>query len=172
MKNTIILLSVALLYIFMGNNFSREIIIPEESIRFRIIASDNSKKSEEIKFKIKIMLESELCKILDENDNFLTYKVKIENNLKTLENKVNLLLKKEKNSELAQISYGSNFFPEKEYKGVIYEAGFYDSLVVTLGNGLGNNWWCVLFPPLCNLENETNEEEYKLLVWEIIKKYQ
>lgn len=172
MKTIFIFLVTALVYVFLGNNFSQEIIIPKESIRFRIIADDNTEASEEIKFKIKMLIELELSEILDEKDNFLSSKVKIENSLKRLENKVNSMLKKEKILESVQISYGSHFFPEKFYNGVKYESGFYESLVVILGNGLGNNWWCVLFPPLCNLENKNySNEEYKLLVWEIIKKY-
>lgn len=172
MKTIFIFLVTALVYVFLGNNFNQEIIIPKESIRFRIIADDNTEASEEIKFKIKMLIELELSEILDEKDNFLSSKVKIENSLKRLENKVNSMLKKEKILESVQISYGSHFFPEKFYNGVKYESGFYESLVVILGNGLGNNWWCVLFPPLCNLENKNySNEEYKLLVWEIIKKY-
>ncbi len=172
MKTIFIFLVTALVYVFLGNNFNQEIIIPKESIRFRIIADDNTEASEEIKFRIKMLIELELSEILDEKDNFLSSKVKIENSLKRLENKVNSMLKKEKILESVKISYGSHFFPEKFYNGVKYESGFYESLVVILGNGLGNNWWCVLFPPLCNLENKNySNEEYKLLVWEIIKKY-
>lgn len=172
LKTIFIFLITALVYVFLGNNFNQEIIIPKESIRFRIIADDNTEASEKIKFKIKMLIELELSEILDEKDNFLSSKAKIENNLKRLENKVNSMLKKEKILESVQISYGSHFFPEKFYNGVKYESGFYESLVVILGNGLGNNWWCVLFPPLCNLENKNySNEEYKLLVWEIIKKY-
>ena len=172
LKTIFIFLITALVYVFLGNNFNQEIIIPKESIRFRIIADDNTEASEKIKFKIKMLIELELSEILDEKDNFLSSKAKIENNLKRLENKVNSMLKKEKILESVQISYGSHFFPEKFYNGVKYQSGFYESLVVILGNGLGNNWWCVLFPPLCNLENKNySNEEYKLLVWEIIKKY-
>ena len=73
-----------------------------------------------------------------------------------------------------KINYGMNYFPEKEYKGVTYEEGEYESLVITLGNGLGENFWCVLFPPLCLLEadeEETEEVEYTSFVKEIIDKY-
>ena len=63
---------------------------------------------------------------------------------------------------------------EIEYKGVIYEEGDYESLVITLGDGLGDNFWCVLFPPLCLLEAEetdTDEFEYTSFIKEIIDKY-
>ena len=54
-----------------------------------------------------------------------------------------------------------------------YKEGNYESLVVTLGDGSGDNFWCVLFPPLCLLEAEdtNNEVEYKFFVKELIDKY-
>ena len=68
-----------------------------------------------------------------------------------------------------------NYFPKKVYKGVTYEAGNYESLVITLGDGLGKNWWWVMFPPLCLLEaeetEETTEVEYKFFIKELIDKY-
>jgi len=48
----------------------------------------------------------------------------------------------------------------------------YESLLVTLGSGKGDNWWCVLFPPLCLLEAEESDKiEYKFFVQELIEKY-
>ena len=48
-----------------------------------------------------------------------------------------------------KINFGDNHFPDKNYKGVIYKEGDYESLVVYIGEASGDNWWCVLFPPLC-----------------------
>ena len=55
----------------------------------------------------------------------------------------------------------------------MYDGGYYNSLVVTLGDGEGDNWWCVLFPPLCLMEeNETTSDvEYKFFVKSIIEKF-
>ena len=66
-----------------------------------------------------------------------------------------------------------NYFPSKTYKGIVYDGGYYNSLVVTLGDGEGDNWWCVLFPPLCLMEeNETTSDvEYKFFVKSIIEKF-
>ena len=71
-----------------------------------------------------------------------------------------------------QLNYGRNYFPKKVYKGVIYEEGEYDSLVITLGKGLGENWWCVLYPPLCLIDdnNTTSDVEYRSLVMDLISK--
>ena len=91
------------------------------------------------------------------------------------EKNINNTLKKENSQTTFRINYGMNYFPEKEYKNVIYKEGNYESLVVTLGDGLGENFWCVLFPPLCLLEGEeenTKDVEYHILVKDILKKYE
>ena len=72
------------------------------------------------------------------------------------------------------INYGTNYFPTKNYKGVMYPAGNYDSLVITLGKGAGSNFWCVLFPPLCLLDNEkedVGEVDYKFYVKKLLDRF-
>ena len=56
----------------------------------------------------------------------------------------------------AQLLLGDCDFPKRTYGGVTYPAGEYRALRVVLGNGAGQNWWCVLFPPLCII---TTQEE-------------
>ena len=90
--------------------------------------------------------------------------------------KVETILKEEDQQDTeVKLNYGQNYFPEKVYGGVIYKEGYYESLVVTLGDGQGKNWWCVLFPPLCSVEAESKEQasevEYKFFVKDLITKY-
>ena len=49
----------------------------------------------------------------------------------------------------AQLRFGVMAFPDKTYGDTTYPAGEYEALRVELGNAEGQNWWCVLFPPLC-----------------------
>ena len=71
------------------------------------------------------------------------------------------------------VAFGYNYFPRKVYKNVIYESGMYESLVITLGSGNGDNFWCVLFPPFCLLEENdtTRDVEYSFFVKELLNKY-
>ena len=59
------------------------------------------------------------------------------------------------------------------YKGIKYPAGYYNSLVITLGQGLGENFWCVMYPPLCLIDENKNttEVEYKSYVKDVLLKY-
>ena len=66
----------------------------------------------------------------------------------------------------ASLEVGTFPFPQREYGAEVYPAGEYAALRVVLGAGKGQNWWCVMFPPLCILElpgGEIDYEELKLL---------
>lgn len=66
-------------------------------------------------------------------------------------------------------------FPDRSYNGVTLKAGVYDALIIELGSGQGNNWWCVVYPPLCFVggeSNGTNKIVYKSKLAEIIRNWQ
>ena len=141
-----------------------EIIIPSDAIRIRIIANSNNIKDIYEKKKIKSEIVDDLYNLVKNSTNAQDASLIISNNL----DKVDSLLK-EKVSNY-KISYGKNYFPKKVYKGVLYPSGEYESLVITLGSGLGDNWWCVLYPPLCLIEenDNTNDVEYQFLVSNVL----
>ncbi|MCL2061338.1 MAG: stage II sporulation protein R [Firmicutes bacterium] len=70
----------------------------------------------------------------------------------------------------AFLSY--EFFPERSYENFVLQSGYYDALVITLGAGRGDNWWCVIYPPLCYIEAaHGGSAVYKSKIAEIFKKY-
>ena len=63
-------------------------------------------------------------------------------------------------------------FPTRNYDGINFSGGVYDALIVELGTGSGDNWWCVAFPPLCFVPEETSENfRYRSLIVELIRKF-
>lgn len=52
--------------------------------------------------------------------------------------------------------YGKFYFPTKDYGGLTYPAGEYDAVRLVIGEGKGQNWWCVLFPPLCYVKGSVD----------------
>jgi len=147
-------------------------VIPEDAIRIRVVANSNSEYDQEIKLKIKEMLEIKMYNLLKNIKGVESARNIINNNLNNIENEVKNILENENYTLGYNISFGDNYFPEKKYNGVTYKEGYYESLVVTLGKGEGDNWWCVLFPPLCLLEAEESEEvEYKFFIEELFDKY-
>ena len=61
-------------------------------------------------------------------------------------------------------------FPTRVYGDVTLEAGIYDALIIELGSGTGDNWWCVIYPPLCFTAG-TADVEYRSVIYDIIKKF-
>ncbi len=162
MKKIIVLL-FALTIIYISKS-EEEIIIPTNSIRYRIIANSDSTKDQMLKMNIKEKLDEEILPILSDSNSIEDSRLLIKDNLDNIENIVS------KYTDDFDVNYGKNYFPEKTYKGINYDAGNYESLVITLGSGLGKNWWCVLYPPLCLIDENTNDVEYTTLVKEILKK--
>lgn len=148
-KSIIILFIISLGFLFSNSN--EEIIIPEDAIRFRIIANSNSAIDQKKKTEIKSQIEEKIYDVLTNVNNVKEARKLIKENLDVIEKIV-------KEYQIPyQINYGQNYFPTKTYKGIIYPSGNYESLVITLGKGIGKNFWCVLFPPLCLIDNESKE---------------
>ena len=173
MKKTLILLTLIFgFYFLISNVMAQSIKIPDDAIRIRVVPNSNSDYDQEIKAKVKTNLESSMYNLLKNAKNSDEARTLIESNLEQIKNNVGDVLKEEKYNKDYNVNFGYNYFPEKQYKGITYDEGYYESLLVTLGEGKGDNWWCVLFPPLCLIEAEENTEtEYKSLVKELIDKY-
>jgi len=154
--------------IFLFVNKEEDILIPNNAIRFRVIANSNTLSDQQEKLIIKDKIETEVYKLINGASNTTDVRNLINNNMDKIEEIV-----KSYNTPY-NINYGSNYFPTKNYKGVMYPAGNYDSLVITLGKGTGSNFWCVLFPPLCLLDNEkedVGEVEYKFYVKKLLDRF-
>ncbi len=156
-----------MMIILVGFNEKENILIPDNAIRFRVIANSDTKEDQKLKLEIKNDVEKELYKIIDGAKNINEARGLINNNL----DKVDAILNNYNVSY--DISFGNNYFPKKVYKGITYDAGNYESLVITVGEGLGKNWWCVLFPPLCLLDEQNNLDNatYELYAKKIINNF-
>ena len=163
MKKTLILIAIIIVVMSLSKNDA--IIIPKESIRFRVIANSNSQEDQMIKEKVVSKLKKNLKSLTYNPKNINDTRKSIKDNLKVIDE----TLKQEVKDY--SINYGYNYFPEKVYKGIYYEEGEYESLVITLGEGIGKNFWCVLFPPLCLIDENQDDVEYTTFIKELIDKY-
>lgn len=146
------------------------VVIPKDAIRFRVLANSNSPYDQKLKEQVRDSLQNELYGVLKSSKSLEEARIIINDNM----NNFKAILDDETKDQPYSytIDYGMHEFPEKTYKGVTYDAGTYESLLVTLGAGEGDNWWCVLFPPLCLIEaEESTEVEYKFFIKELIEKY-
>ncbi len=158
MKKIVLIIFVIVTVLSINKNYNEQ-----NMIRFRIIASSNQEEDQELKRKIlksikKDLLSSSATTIEEEREY-------LKNKIPTFEEKI----KKELPNNNYSIHYGLNYFPQKQYNGKTYKEGEYESLVITLGSGEGNNFWCILFPPLCMIDEE--EIEYKSLIKEVLSNW-
>ena len=68
------------------------------------------------------------------------------------------------------VALGRERYPTRSYEGFTLPAGKYESLRITLGEGKGHNWWCIVFPPVClsasqsdTVEQQLGEEDFRLI---------
>lgn len=173
MKKLVIVLAIVITILCL--NKKPQVIIPKESIRFRVIANSNTYEDQKLKKKVVNNLKNNISTLEFNTKDLNHSRTNIKNSIPQFSKIVADTLKENNSNKTYSINYGMNYFPAKEYKGTVYEEGEYESLVITLGDGLGENFWCVLFPPLCLLEADdeenTTDVEYTSFVKEVLDKY-
>ena len=173
MKKIIFVIVLFIIFLFVYINVNAEIVIPSDAIRVRVIPNSNSVIDQDMKDKVKNYVSNYMMIKLDGIYDTNEARKIIVNSINQLNKDINDLFKKNNYDMNYKVIYGNNYFPNKVYKGVIYDKGNYESLVVYIGEAKGDNWWCVLFPPLCLLEaseSETGEIEYRSLVKDLLDK--
>lgn len=173
MKKTIlIIIGILFTYYFISQVTAKSLVIPEEAIRFRVVPNSDEKVDQDVKLLVRDEVQDYMSTILQNVDDIDVSRAIISSNIPEISAKIERVLDDENYNLPYKVNFGLNYFPAKEYKGIIYKEGYYESLVITLGAGNGSNWWCVLFPPLCLIEaEESTEVEYTSYVKEILDKY-
>ncbi len=161
----IILLVLGIGAIFVAN------IVPQDKsktyLRIHIRANSNLTCDQNIKYKIKDHIVDYLTPLFtDCKSKQQAYEI-LNNNLENINILTNSVLQQNGFSYSCQAKLNNEYFPTRAYQDVVLESGFYDALILELGQAQGDNWWCVLYPPLCFVEN-TQNVEYKSKFLEII----
>ena len=171
MKKIIIILALITALLTYKETKADTIIIPETAIRLRVIPNSNSALDQNMKNKVKDYLEENTYELLRDETDINKARNLIQENIPLLEQNINKIFKANNYKMYYDINYGYNYFPEKEYRGIKYKEGYYESIVISIGKAEGDNWWCVLFPNLCLIDVENKDDiEYKSWVLEVINK--
>ena len=162
MKKLVIIIAVIIFILSLNKTYE---LNQNNTIRFRVIASSDEVKDQEIKKEIvrnvsSVINESQKSTSLEETRTYINNKLPEFNEI------VEKTLIENNDKRDFKVNYGLNYFPKKELNDEEYPEGMYESLVITLGEGQGNNFWCILFPPLCMIE-ENEDYEYKSFFKEI-----
>lgn len=171
MKKIIILLTLITVILIYNEVKGETVVIPDSAIRLRVIPNSNSALDQNMKIKVKDYLEENTYEILKNQTNIEEARTLIQENIPVLEENITKIFKDNNYNVDYSVNYGYNYFPEKEYRGIKYNEGYYESIVINIGEAKGDNWWCVLFPNLCLVDLENNDnKEYKSWVIETINK--
>ena len=147
-------------------------------IWFHVIANSDSDEDQNLKLKVRDAVIDYLQPKLELSSSIEESETIIKSEYKELENiSKNIVLE---NGYKYDISVGIDYstFPTKQYSNVVLPAGEYKALRIIIGEGKGKNWWCVMFPPLCFVDEQSSiidtetdkklreiltEEEYELI---------
>lgn len=156
MKNRLFLsVIIALIVVFSWGVVSESTLfdISSDIVRLHIIANSNSKEDQSLKLKVRDRLL---------NENFKDLK----HDLNKIEEVCQEEILKNGYDYKVTADYGKFYFPNKTYDNITLPAGDYDAIKVIIGQGRGENWWCVMYPPLCysgSTEGKLSEEKLNLL---------
>ncbi|MDX8363679.1 stage II sporulation protein R [Cytobacillus sp. IB215665] len=133
------------------------VIIPDEAIRLRILANSDSSEDQALKRLIRDKVNEQITQWVEELTSIEEARKLINTRVHMIEQIVESVLSNQGSKQIASVDFGEVSFPTKLYGNYLYPAGEYEAILITLGDGAGANWWCVLFPPLCFLDFSNGE---------------
>lgn len=139
-------------------------------LRVHIRANSNLAEDQNVKYKVRDGLVAYLTPAVAECATKREAMEKIGGKLDEIALVAQNILRAEGYDYGARASLRQEEFPTRVYEGVTLEAGVYDALILELGTGSGDNWWCVVYPPLCFTSGNGNVI-YKSKIAEIIQKF-
>lgn len=129
-----------------------EVVIPNEAIRLRILANSDKEEDQAVKRRIRDEVNKEITGWVKDLTSIKESRRVIKHKLPEINKIAERIMKEEKLDQNVKVEYGKVNFPTKLYGQFLYPSGQYEAVLITLGNGKGANWWCVLYPPLCFLD--------------------
>lgn len=141
----------------------------EAYIRVHIRANSNSEVDQEVKYAVKEAVVSYLTPIIADCETVSQAHCAISKNLSNIDRVANGVLKSRGFNYLAKSRINDEYFPTRAYADTVLDEGFYDALIVDLGSGTGNNWWCVVYPPLCFIGSEAKNDNNLVYMSKIVE---
>lgn len=180
-KRIILVISLLLIYIAISAFSYVAAVsndISESVFRLHVIANSNSEEDQNLKYIVR--------------DNLIKYMNTLTKNMSTKDDAIKIAKEHEQDfRDIAiktirengydydvKVEIGNCYFPTKYYGDISFPAGYYDALKVEIGESAGQNWWCVMFPPLCfvdmstgivpdeskqTIKEQLSEEEYAII---------
>lgn len=140
----------------------------DEYLRIHIRADSNAGEAQSVKYAVRDRLVAYLTPIVAECESKTEAIGQIRLHLNALANEATVLLQEKGFSYGATAELTQEYFPTRVYEDCTLPAGEYTALIVRLGRGEGDNWWCVVYPPLCFTAQTQPNLVYRSKILEII----
>lgn len=168
---TIVVLLIG--FLFLPTQASETELGADSFLRIHIRANSNDTVDQHVKYRVKDELVEYLTPILSQATSKPEAMALVRENLADISKVASLVLHDAGYNYDAEAKLTSEYFPTRCYDDVVLESGEYDSLIVNLGSGTGNNWWCVVYPPLCFVASEDDSDgiTYRSKILDIIRNF-
>lgn len=123
--------------------------IAQKVLRFHVIANSDSEEDQQLKLKVKDALVKSLAPELQKLDDITLVRAAVKDRMAEIEQTAAAIIKQQGYSYPVTVTLEKCYFPLKVYGAYTFPPGYYEALRVRIGNAAGKNWWCVMFPPLC-----------------------
>ena len=136
-------------------------------IRLHVRANSDSEADQSLKLKVRDRIISECSYLFSNKKNINDARAEILKNTEKITEIAKDEILKNGYDYPVKINFGKSDFPVKIYKNITMPAGTYEALTVEIGSAEGQNWWCVLFPPLCFVDETCtgiSEESESILI--------
>ena len=173
MKKFVAVLVAALAVIgtvLLVKNMGRSAEANTDYLRIHVRANSNSQVDQSVKYIVKDEVVRFITPYAAQcTDKERAVKV-ISQILPEIEEVCDEVLKEHGFSYKSRASVRAEEFPTRVYGDLTLESGIYDALIIELGSGTGDNWWCVIYPPLC-FTSGTADIKYRSAIMDIINKF-
>ena len=143
-------------------------------LRIHIRADSNNQADQDVKYLVKNAVVNYLAPHLANATTKAKAMQIVSDQLQNIQHVCQNTLQNNGFSYSAKVKLCQESFPDRSYNGVTLPQGVYDALIIELGSAKGNNWWCVVYPPLCFIGSEsngTNTITFKSKLVEIVNKW-
>lgn len=144
--------------------------VKTEYLRIHIRAESNLEADQNVKYRVKNAVVDFLTPYIAECDTREKADRVLKSLIPRIEEVANDTLSKNGFDYKSEAAFKKEEFPTRVYGELTLEKGYYNALIINLGSGKGDNWWCVVYPPLC-FTGEGSNYVYKSKIYEIIKKF-
>ena len=124
-------------------------MLRQELVRLHVVAASDSEEDQAMKLRLKDAVVESLKEEMENLSSAEEAKAYLQENLPKIEALANRFLQEAGSEDTATVSLALEEFSARVYDTFTLPAGLYDALRITIGQGEGQNWWCVVFPALC-----------------------